>query len=859
MAWQVMFAILNIFPYLCHMEGNNQVFRPNPQQQAVIDFTGGKALVLAAPGCGKTEILSHRILKAHRDYNVPYADMLCLTFTNRASREMRARVRQTLGEKISDLFIGNLHRFCIRFLYENQLVPIDTGILDDTDQADIIRELAGKELLNWEVSSVIGQACIIREHKGNIPFNAHSPRRQFDCAELLAHDYIKYLRANHLIDYDDILYFTYASLCNPAVRSKLIKCHYSWIQVDEVQDLNPLQLAIIELLASPDATIVYLGDERQSIYSFMGAKRESLQRVMNECRDHIFHLNLNYRSPIYMLDMLNDYAVDVLKMSPNELPDSVNNTNEENALQCVECIDRADQRATITAIVGRLSERAPEERTAVLVRTNKEVEELSEALSGANIPHLAITNSDIFKSAAFKTIHSHFCAISLDTAYTDWARLLFRTGVLPKYSMCRQLMDKMRRYGVTPRDLIDYDNSTYVLEYARAVANGDIVVFDTETTGIDTFNDDIIQIAACRMRQGQAVPGSEIDLMIRTDKPIPPTLADGMPNPMVEEYARREALPAGHPEALLEPETAFGKFLEYVGDSDLLGHNVNFDVNILRSNMRRRSPDLNCTVPKYWDTLALARRLDPNLRRHNLASLLERYNLEGVNSHNATDDVFATTRLAQCLYKQALDRRADHRAVISAEVTQAIRDRLRSNYGPLFAHTRSLLDDSTTTLTAEMDYIHSQMVERGYIDRIEGLHYMLSLFDGIVINTDSEPYFAQQLANHLHELRTFNEADLYQNGILDRNIHVMTIHKAKGLQFDNVILVDISKDKIPHSLSRQPEEDARLLYVGLSRARRRIIITFGGKISPFIANHPHIEEHFSYMSHREKERLAGRR
>ena len=72
-------------------------------QKAVIDYFGGYALVLAAPGCGKTEILSQRILKAHRDYEVPYSEMLCVTFTNRASRDMKERIEKIVPDVTSDL------------------------------------------------------------------------------------------------------------------------------------------------------------------------------------------------------------------------------------------------------------------------------------------------------------------------------------------------------------------------------------------------------------------------------------------------------------------------------------------------------------------------------------------------------------------------------------------------------------------------------------------------------------------------------------------------------------------------------------------------------------------------------------
>ena len=125
------------------------------KQLEVIRFNNGHALVLGAPGCGKTDILSVRVLFSHQVYNVNYKDMLCLTFTNRASREMKERIKKTVGDVMEDLFVGNLHRFCIRFIYENDLVPIDVGIADDTEQEEIITELIGDlQVPGWQIMKI---------------------------------------------------------------------------------------------------------------------------------------------------------------------------------------------------------------------------------------------------------------------------------------------------------------------------------------------------------------------------------------------------------------------------------------------------------------------------------------------------------------------------------------------------------------------------------------------------------------------------------------------------------------------------------------------------------------------------------
>ena len=100
----------------------------NKEQEEVIRITGGQHLVLAPPGCGKTAVLAERIVRA-RQQGVPFSDMACLTFTNRAARGMRERILSRFNVH-DELFVGNVHRFCSRFLFEQGIVPETTAIID---------------------------------------------------------------------------------------------------------------------------------------------------------------------------------------------------------------------------------------------------------------------------------------------------------------------------------------------------------------------------------------------------------------------------------------------------------------------------------------------------------------------------------------------------------------------------------------------------------------------------------------------------------------------------------------------------------------------------------------------------------
>ena len=361
---------------------------------------------------------------------------------------------------------------------------------------------------------------------------------------------------------------------------------------------------------------------------------------------------------MYLLDMLNNYAIYRLKVDATLLPKTNNKQHVDDGLLLINCNGTTDQRNVIATLGRNLylgsQEKFEEtkdpkdlESVGILVRTNADADELSKNLEDHGIAHIKLSKKDVFKMVDFKTLFSHFSVVVNDTKFSDWARILYQTKVFVTLQLSKRCIKKMRNIGLTPLDLMYYENSSYYIEFCKSYEDKEIVLFDTETTGLDIFNDDIIQIAAMKMRNGKIVPGSEIDIIIKLecDKTIPSTLHDGLVNPMIEEYKRRSVNRQQGNQYFMGAEEAFDFFVKYIGDAELLGHNVNYDVHILENNIARRTNSVLFKTPVYWDTLKMARMLDPNLRKHSLESLLTAYELEGVNSHNALDDIRATKSL----------------------------------------------------------------------------------------------------------------------------------------------------------------------------------------------------------------------
>ena len=281
-----------------------QSFVPDPCQAEVIAACGGFHLVLAPPGCGKTHILTERIRYAHEKEGVAYEDMLCLTFTNRAARGMMERIAGNITDDgVENVFVGNVHRFCSKFLFSNGVIPAESSVIDEDDGISILARFAGEDeyvvLSNYakrrEYSAVFHLESMMHQIRHGYPkdLRVHpeciSPsdmaalrricevtKRPFDAEAMtdiydhpdtyrdmlqsdttdygerqsimsllrkmtLAQQYRRYKKENRLLDFQDLLLLTYDTLVADA-ETKTYK-RYPWIQVDEVQDLNPLQMA----------------------------------------------------------------------------------------------------------------------------------------------------------------------------------------------------------------------------------------------------------------------------------------------------------------------------------------------------------------------------------------------------------------------------------------------------------------------------------------------------------------------------------------------------------------------------------------------------------------------------------------
>ena len=556
----------------------------------------------------------------------------------------------------------------------------------------------------------------------------------------------------------------------------------------------------------------------------MGAKCSTLDFLRNRCAGNIHSLSKNHRSPKYLLDIFNTYAVKQMGISPDLLPStSFQPTTMGNELQWfqsdtieTEYLDAAQQAV-------RMLHDFPEDTTAIIVNSNRDADGVSDGLKQLKAPHFKVSGEDLFSSPQIKLLFAHLTIMNNPHNFIAWARILEGMQVFRTSNAARRFVRACSDRALLPSDFLRDDGQTYISRFVNAYENEVITIFDTETTGLDVFSDDILQIAAVQLKNGAVVPGSAMSIYLESDKEIPEMLGD-IVNPIIEERRHHQ---------LISRQEALQRFVDYAQNTVLLGHNADFDIYILTNNLLRELPE--CPLPEnlnnYLDSLLLIRLLRPGLRQYKLKYLLEVLHLEGENSHLADADVNATRSLTAFCYAHAREMVAEQQSFITHKRVQERVVTLRNNYLSHFHHTANRLwtnDDNKDLLVEEMRYLYSVWVEEHLIEPLPTVEYIFRYVASDLLQRDEPPALALQIGRHILELNTLKEADLCGSATIDDKIFVTTVHKAKGLEFDNVIIFDVIEGRYPNYYSRenpsQVAEDARKLYVAMTRAKKRLMV-----------------------------------
>jgi DNA helicase-2/ATP-dependent DNA helicase PcrA len=401
----------------------------NPQQKQAVSAGLGPVLVLAGPGSGKTRVLTRRIAYLVGNMGVKPYNILAVTFTNKAAREMESRVETILGGSLQGLTIGTFHGACAGILRrEAQYLPITNSfvIFDADDQETIIkhaiRDLNADEKL-YRPNSV--HSAISRAKNELILADSYPIQTYKD--EVIKRVYIRYqnaLVANNAVDFDDLLLYTAKLMIeNPVVREKYAS-RYEHVLVDEFQDTNLAQYTILKQISSLHKNIFAVGDEDQSIYRWRGADYRNIQRFEKDYPGfRKILLEQNYRSNQNILDA----ARAVIDCNPHRTTKNLFTDRGEG--EKITLYDAQDDRAEAQYVVESISRLTrsngiKSSDCAVLYRTNAQSRLLEEAFLHAGQPYKLVGAQRFYGRREVKDIIAYLRVIHNPADDISMARVI---------------------------------------------------------------------------------------------------------------------------------------------------------------------------------------------------------------------------------------------------------------------------------------------------------------------------------------------------------------------------------------------------------------------------------------------------
>ncbi len=366
----------------------------NPQQRQAVTAGTGPVLVLAGPGSGKTRVLTHRIAYVVDHLGVQPHKILAVTFTNKAAREMEARVERLLETKMKGAWLGTFHAICARILRrEADLLPFESNfvIFDDDDQMTLIKR-AMKELnVDDKQNRPNSVHATISTAKNNMMFPNNFVSKSYR-DEIVARVYKRYqelLIASNAVDFDDLLLWTWRLLEeNLTVREAYSK-RFEYVLVDEFQDTNQVQYELLRHLAYYHQNIFAVGDEDQSIYRWRGADYRNVLRFEDDYpKAQKILLEQNYRSTQTVLDAASAVIDRNRYRTPKRLR-SLPNLGQGEKITIYEASDDHAEAAYVVETLQQLinSGRAKGGEFAIMYRTNAQSRLMEEAFLRLGIPY----------------------------------------------------------------------------------------------------------------------------------------------------------------------------------------------------------------------------------------------------------------------------------------------------------------------------------------------------------------------------------------------------------------------------------------------------------------------------------------
>jgi len=392
----------------------------NPQQRAAVENTKGPVMIVAGAGSGKTRVITYRVAHLIQSGTDAF-NILVLTFTNKASKDMRERISKVVGAEAKNIWMGTFHSVFAKILRveaEKIGYPSNFTIYDTDDSKSVIRNILKEMQLDDKlyaanfvfnrISSAKNNLISPAEYNSNEQIQAEDNQNKRPLIGQIYETYAKRCFRAGAMDFDDLLFKTNILLKeHPDVLNKYQQ-KFRYLMVDEYQDTNFSQYTIVKKLAAAYQNICVVGDDAQSIYAFRGA---NIQNILNFERDYpdlkVYKLEQNYRSTQNIVDA----ASSIIANNKNQLEKNVFSDNEAGDRIKVSraFTDNEEGKLVAESIVQERSLKGYDYQDfAILYRTNAQSRAMEESLRKLNVPYRIYGGLSFYQRKEIKDLIAYF-------------------------------------------------------------------------------------------------------------------------------------------------------------------------------------------------------------------------------------------------------------------------------------------------------------------------------------------------------------------------------------------------------------------------------------------------------------------
>jgi DNA helicase II / ATP-dependent DNA helicase PcrA len=836
------------------------VMNLNTQQESLINELERNIILLASAGTGKTDTLSKRIANIIDKGRAKPSEILCITFTNKACKEMKERIEKIVGPSAKQITIKTFHGFCFDIIKQESKkrtdIFTDFTIFDEDDCRELVKycnyfdypaaalqqfidsvkltrvqnniftndisedykKAALHMFQNNEVK--VNQICSV---KGNL--NHELKAFLEEKGHILVNTYNSMLLNNHGLDFTDLIINTKELFRNPEV-AKALGNRYKYINIDEVQDTSNLEYSIIEKLFGRN-NVLLCGDKFQTIYGWRGSEPNSIfESFKSKYNPEEIIFTVNYRATKNLTEASLKYLENAFPVEMKDLYKEGIEAKSEEAGDKISLKVAENMREEARFIFDEV--RALTERTSstgnicVLTRDNRYNVSLSQQLKSimrfeaVNFEFILVDQFKFFRRQEVKDVIAFLKLIGNRYDSISFKRIVNRlpTGVGDRTFEVIE-SEEYKKLGIVLSDFIDSNVLSYGEKYSLLInefEKDNIIVFDVESTGVDVTEDEIIQIAAVKInKSGQVI--DKFERFLRNNKSVK---ASEHVHGFSDEYLREKGE---------DKSNVLKEFVKFSEGAVIVGHNVQYDINILTSELERAGLG-QVKFKAFYDTLDIYRRFYPNLPNHKLQTLSKLFETENKPSHNAMDDILATKDLlVRTLNADIIPTSLQRTAYMSRHLKafSFINNKLNAlfreseNIRPYEVVGKIVNDFNLKTL-----YPGDEGREK--IERLKDFYVLLREMDDKSKNSRDSLLDIIKIAS----LSNGELESLIINRTKKPRIPIITVHQAKGLEYETVFISGAQQNTFPSYMSIRTnnlEEEKRTFYVALTRAKQRLYIT----------------------------------